>query len=147
METLLIRFRRVWLIAAHLVLAAAANQLAFLLRFEGDVPPAMAAMQVQCLPWLLAIRGLLFAPFGLYRGLWRYAGIWDLRNILVSVALGTAAFYVGTRHIAGLEYPRSILVIDALVSAALICGLRLVVRLHRGSTRAIAKRDKPAPAA
>ena len=139
--------RRASVVAAHLVLVVVANQCAFLLRFDGDVPAAMVAIQLQALPWLVAVRGLLFAPFGLYRGMWRYAGIWDLRNILASVSLSSVVFYVGVRSAGYTAYPRSVIVIDALLVAALVCGLRLVMRLHRGGALGVpgTRRDVAKP--
>jgi FlaA1/EpsC-like NDP-sugar epimerase len=134
MERMSHRGRRAWVVLLHLLLVAVANHLAFLLRFDGAVPPADFALQMQMLPWLVAIRGILFLPFGVYQGLWRYVGIWDLRNIIASVAVSSVTFYLVTWFWLGLGYPRSIIVIDALLLACLCGGLRLATRTLRGGS-------------
>jgi FlaA1/EpsC-like NDP-sugar epimerase len=141
------KLRRVGVILAHVALAAVANQAAFTLRFDGAAPPAAQAAGWQMLPWLLAIRGALFAPFGLYQGLWRYAGIWDLRNIVLSVGASSVVFYMAVRLVAGLpDYPRSVVVIDALLVTFLVGGMRLAVRLFGGRGLPLRQRAAHEPA-
>jgi FlaA1/EpsC-like NDP-sugar epimerase len=90
------------------------------------------AVQLALLPWLVVIRGLAFFVFGVYQGVWRYAGMWDLRNILASIAVSSLVFTAVMQVVAaGAVYPRSILVIDALLLICLCGGLRLVVRAWR----------------
>jgi FlaA1/EpsC-like NDP-sugar epimerase len=142
MQNLVLKLRKAWFIAAHVILVAIANWIAFALRFDGETPPSSAHAQSEMLPWLIVARAVLFAPFGLYQGLWRYSGIFDLRNLFASVALSSVVFYLGTRFVAGLvTYPRSVYIIDALVVVFLIGGLRLSVRLYR-SRLLLAKREK-----
>ena len=102
MDPLARRFRRLCVVVTHLLLVAIANRLAFELRFDSDVPEWASSVQIQMLPWLLAIRGLLFVPFSVYQGLWRYVGIWDLRNILASVAVSSVVFYLVVKFWFGL---------------------------------------------
>jgi len=79
------------------------------------------------------IRCATFIPFRLYQGLWRYTGIWDLRNIIVAVTMSTLLFfflvYWGFRSA---EYPRSILIIDSLLLICFMGGVRLARRLYHG---------------
>jgi FlaA1/EpsC-like NDP-sugar epimerase len=123
----------------HLLLVAVANWLAFQLRFDGEVPQYAYVAQLQMLPWLLVIRGLTFMPFKVYQGLWRYVGVWDIRNIVASVAVSSVGFYVVLRFWAGLSdvYPRSVIVLDALLLVFLCGGLRLATRtwLELGALR------------
>src|SRR6266545_572388 len=97
MDKLSQRFRRGCIVLVHLLLIAVANTLAINLRFDGNVPDWAWSAQITTLPWLLAIRGLVFVPFRVYRGLWRYVGIWDLRNILAGVTVSSVLFYLTTR--------------------------------------------------
>jgi FlaA1/EpsC-like NDP-sugar epimerase len=133
----IVRSRRYLSVGAHLVLVAFANRLAFMLRFDGAEPAWAINTFAQTLPWLLAIRGLAFLPFGVYQGLWKYASIFDLGAILGSVAVSTAAFAAVIYSPLGPDsYPRSILVIDALLLVLMLGGLRLGRRLYsqmRGS--------------
>lgn len=131
----LLKFRRPLVVAVHLVLVAASNYLAFWLRFDGDVPPSQNGLYLEALPWLLAVRGLTFIPCRLYGGLWRYTGIWDLRNIIVGVGASTVLFYLLIHGLFGtIAYPRGVFIIDALLLILLMGGARLTRRFYREFT-------------
>ena len=140
MDHLIRRFRRTCVVLTHLLLVVVANEAAFLLRFDGAVPEWARGGQWEMLPLLLAIRGALFIPFGVYQSLWRYAGIWDVRSIIASVGLSSIVFFAVTRYVIGLAaYPRSVFIIDALLLVCLCSGLRLVTRLWRGRDRLVTR--------
>lgn len=121
--------RRSGIVTVNLALMAIANYLALSLRFDGSIPAPEMAMWGQLLPWLLAIRALVFARFRLHGGLWRYTGIWDLKNILVAVGVSTVCFYALVRWVFGVvAYPRSVFIIDAILLVFLVGGLRLFMR-------------------
>ena len=129
---LFLKFRRFFIIAFHVVIIGCANYAAFWLRFEGNIPAEEARYAWRMLPWLLLIRLTIFIPFGLYQGFWRYAGIWDLRNIFVAVLTSTFTFYALVHWGFGHEfYPRSIFIIDALVLTFLMGGARLIRRFYQ----------------
>jgi FlaA1/EpsC-like NDP-sugar epimerase len=120
-------------VVVQLALVAAANELAFLLRFDGDVPLWAAEVQLRMLPWLIVIRGLTFIPFGVYRGVWRYASIWEMRNIAAAILASSVVFLACVTLLLGVgTYPRSVFILDALLAGFLIAGVRLAARLHRG---------------
>jgi FlaA1/EpsC-like NDP-sugar epimerase len=116
--------RVLFVAAAYMGLAAAAHYLAFLLRFEGRVPAPELAMCIATLPWFVAITAVLFVPFGLYRSVWRFTGIWDLCELGAAVATSTLVFFLWVSlglRVAG--YPRSVFVQTGLLSIALIGGV------------------------
>jgi FlaA1/EpsC-like NDP-sugar epimerase len=127
----------------QLGLVAASNAAAFLLRFDGEQPPFAAAAFWQMLPSLVAIRAVTFVPFRLYEGLWRYAGIYDLRAIIAAVGTSSIVFVALTMTPIGPPvYPRSIFIIDAVLLTVLLGGVRLSRRLfaelsHGGPARRV----------
>jgi FlaA1/EpsC-like NDP-sugar epimerase len=130
------RYRGVLIWLFHLGLAAAANYVAFGVRFDGSVPPAYAALWTNTLPALLAARGVTFVVFGLYEGLWRYTSVRDLRNILLSVLSSSLLFGLVVNAVLPVgEYPRSILIIDGLLLTCFAGGVRFLSRMHRDLVR------------
>src|SRR5688572_29570998 len=133
-RNLAVRFRRSSAMAVQLTAVALTNLAAFALRFDGAPPDWAAAACAQMLPWLLVIRGLTFVPFRLYDGLWRYAGIYDLRAIVGAVLTSSLIFAAVTQSSFGpAVYPRSVFIGDALL-LVLLGGLRLARRLYGESS-------------
>jgi len=112
----------------HDVAAAAVAWLAaFWLRFNLDVPELYVALALQTLVWVVPLSTALFLAFGLYRGIWRYASVPDLKRILaavgvVAVAVPTVLFMLQT------TVPRSVLIISPILLAGIMCGSRLAYR-------------------
>ncbi len=82
---------------------------------------------------VLLIKPLVYHFFSMYRQIWRYTSVKELKLIVASV---TAASVLVSLSMVGLftlgafnAFPRSVLVIDWLLSVLLVGGLRLVVRL------------------
>jgi FlaA1/EpsC-like NDP-sugar epimerase len=128
---LILRFRRGLAVAIQLTLVVAANSLAFVLRFDGDVPEWARIAFWQMLPWLVAIRAFTFFPFRLYEGLWRYTSLYDLKVLVGAVSASTAVFYaVASSPVGPPVYPRSIFIIDACLLVLMLGGVRLTRRLY-----------------
>jgi FlaA1/EpsC-like NDP-sugar epimerase len=127
---LALTYRRAFVVGLHLLLVIASNYFAFWLRFDGTIPADELVRLTQTLAWLVVIRGVIFIPFRLYSGLWRYTGITELCNILMAVVSSTTAFYL-VQHW-GLRltgYSRSVFLIDSIVLMALLSGIRLSKRI------------------
>lgn len=132
-EPAALRWRRPVVILLHLALAAASSYAAFWLRFDGDIPAPERALYFSTLPALLLIRAVVFHRFRLFEGLWRYTSLWDLRNIVLGVALSSGAFVLLVRLVGGVTaYPRSVMLIDPILLICLMCGVRLTRRMAHG---------------
>ena len=129
---LLLRYRRLGIVAAHVGLVPVAYWLAFALRFDLTVPGAYQTIFWATLPYLLVLRLATFAWFGLNRGWLRHTGMEDLVDLLKAVTLSSALF-VAALYVTGQvgEMPRSILVIDWAAAVLLFGGTRLAVRTLR----------------
>jgi FlaA1/EpsC-like NDP-sugar epimerase len=89
------------------------------------------------LPWLLVLRLLGFLVFGQFRGLWRYASLHDLRNIVAAVLSSTLVFFAVEQGIFGQpNYPRTVLLIDSLVLIFLLGTMRMGRRVYHEMRRA-----------
>lgn len=128
----LLKYRRPVIVVVHLALGAAANYLAFWLRFDGRIPSAEYALWLATLPTLLLIRGVTLHFLRLYEGLWRYTSITDLRNIVLAASISSAAFVMLLYGLLEVRtYPRSVCVIDWLLLICFMSGIRLVRRIYR----------------
>lgn len=80
-----------------LLVTAAGWWFAFWLRYNLEDSREFFPAYAYSVPWVLLIHGALFWRMGLYRGLWRYASLPDLRRILATVsiaAMATPAFFL-----------------------------------------------------
>ena len=100
-KEIVIKIRRPLIVGFHIVLIVLANYLAFWIRFDGVLTDDVMSLFTKMIPWLVVIRGLTFVPLQLYKGLWRYTGIWDLRNVIVGVIGSTVLFYILVHWIFG----------------------------------------------
>jgi FlaA1/EpsC-like NDP-sugar epimerase len=111
-----------------------AYHLAYLVRFEFDVPPAMAGVMWQTIPLLVIAKVLGFFATGQFRGWWRYVSIKDVWPIAAGTALGSALFAAGVWGLWGPSHvPRSIYLLDWLHTLALVLGARYLIRVGRES--------------
>lgn len=121
---------RTLLAVFHDLLAiACAWMLAYWLRFNFEVPPFFIEGMITTLPLVVLTQAVLAWAFGLYRGLWRFASLPDLRRI--ALACGSAALVLPLM-IYMLQWrdwvPRSVLVLFPLFLMLMMGGSRLVYR-------------------
>jgi FlaA1/EpsC-like NDP-sugar epimerase len=127
-----IQHRMVLVVGVQLGLIIAANLAAFLLRFEGAVPPGYRDLAFQGLPFVLLIYTAGLWVFGLFRGLWRYVGLHDLARILWASIASTIVFYGLVHGVLGWTvYPRSVIILTGMLAAGFLAGIRLAVRWMR----------------
>ena len=110
-------------------LFALAMVLAFLLRFEFDIPPEFFRQMLGLLPLAVVSKLVFFLFSGLYRGMWRYTGLSDLWRIGRAVFMAEVAlilYVVFSAHFQG--YPRSVFVLDPLLAFVFACGARVFIR-------------------
>ena len=115
-----------------LIAAAFAWWFAYLLRFNFDLPVSFQEEFWRTLIWVVPLQVLVFWGFGLYRGIWRYASVADLRRILFAVIAASALIplMLGLFRVQAIV-PRSVLVIDPLLLLLVMGGSRLLYRLWK----------------
>lgn len=114
----------------HDVVAAGLAWLAaFWLRFNFDLPPEFSAAMVTTVGGVMLLDAVCFLGFGLYRGMWRYASIHDLRLIVIAVGVAAMAFpaimiLVQPTYVV----PRSVYILHPLLLLFFMGGSRLAYR-------------------
>ncbi len=111
------------------IAVAAAWWVAYLCRFNFEIPPSSVIFLLQTMPWIVLIQGSLFLWLGLYRGLWRYASLPDLKRIVVAVAVGSVAVTL-TLWLFGLlgNVPGAVMMLAPLLLLLIMGGSRLIYR-------------------
>ncbi|MBW8458937.1 MAG: polysaccharide biosynthesis protein [Thiobacillus sp.] len=117
-------------IILHDILAAFFAWLgAYWLRFNLDVPAEFQAAALTTLVWVVPLQAVAFWRFGLYRGIWRFASLPDLKRIVL--AIGLAALLIPLVLIlfdVSAVVPRSVLILDPLLLVILMGGSRMAYR-------------------
>ncbi len=126
------RHRSVLIVAAHVIAFATIYPLAFLVRFDLDVPPMVWRSAMACLPLVVGIKMAAFMAFHSHRCWRRYATFADSITLAEAATLGSVALLFLSRFsLAGSAIPRSVILIDWAATFILIGGIRAGARLVR----------------
>ena len=143
------RARELWVFRAFavwahdLVAAVGAWFLAYGLRYNFEGMSEVVAGMLPLLAWSLPVQALVFWLAGLYRGLWRYASLPDLRRIVIAAVVASATVpIVGLMMRIDTVIPRSTLVIMPLAMILLMAGSRFGYRMLREYIDGRAVRDE-----
>lgn len=129
----IIKTPRSLLAALHdLVAVAFAWLFAYLLRFNLDLPQSFLNEAFQTLLWIVPLQWIVFWGMGLYRGIWRYASVNDLKRIVLAIIIAAGAIPLMFLMLR-LNYvvPRSVLIIYPLLLMLMMGGSRLLYRLWK----------------
>lgn len=126
------RHRSVLIVAAHVIAFATIYPLAFLVRFDLDVPPMVWRSAMACLPLVVGIKMAAFMAFHCHRCWRRYATFADSITLAQAATLGSVTLLFLSRFsLAGSAIPRSVILIDWAATFILIGGIRAGARLVR----------------
>ncbi|GAB4468439.1 MAG: nucleoside-diphosphate sugar epimerase/dehydratase [Burkholderiaceae bacterium] len=131
----------------HDVAAAALSlMLAYAIRLNFEGTWWVFESVWQLLPWLLPVQAAAFWASGLYRGLWRYASLRDIRQIALAAGLATVAIPVVTLLLRlDVVVPRSVLVIFPVLLGFFMAGSRLAYRMWREHRLTVVTREQGDP--
>jgi FlaA1/EpsC-like NDP-sugar epimerase len=125
--------RRAGIVLLHDTCATLVAWLAaYWLRFNLTLPQPYLDSALATLIWVVPLQTLIFVYFGLYRGLWRFASLPDLKRIIQAVgmaALATPVVIITFRVDA--VVPRTVMLLDPLLLLLIIGGSRLFYRAWR----------------
>lgn len=117
-------------IILHDVLAATFAWLgAYWLRLNLTISPEFLAAAFSTLTWVVPLQAVSFWRFGLYRGIWRFASLPDLKRIVMAVGLAALLIpLVLVLFRVSAVVPRSVLILDPLLLLLMMGGSRLAYR-------------------
>jgi len=103
--------------------------LAYWLRFNLTIPHEQLSVMWHSLAWVVPLQTIIFWRFGLYRGIWRYASLPDIKRILLAVSVATLAtilllFMLRLTD----QLPRSVFLLDPLLLVLIMGGSRVAYR-------------------
>lgn len=111
-----------------LAAVAAAWALAYLFRLNFEPHPWFMRAMASNLVWIIPAQGLLFLWLGMYRGLWRFASLPDLRRIVGAATLGAMTIALVVYLLQRPAVPRSALILYPVLLAVLMGGSRMLYR-------------------
>ena len=101
---------------------------AYWIRFNFDIPADFLASSWKALVWVMPLYAVIYLKFGLYRGIWRYASMGDLRRLLIAVGLGAVATAGIVYMIQAPVVPRSVLLLHPILLMLAMGGNRFLYR-------------------
>lgn len=120
--------------------------MAFELRFNFQVPLEFKQYIWQTLPIIFIFHALSFCTFGLYKGVWRFASLPDLKRIVRAVTFATllTATFALLVH-PSIVVPRSVLIMNPMLLILAMGGSRFIYRAwkERRLFNSIALQGKP----
>jgi FlaA1/EpsC-like NDP-sugar epimerase len=127
--------RALFFLLGDSILLSLSFYLAFLLRFDGNIPAVYGHKLLQSLFFFLVLKIAVFTSLRLYQMSWSYVGFYELVSILkattASLFLLLGFVFVSWSHGAFQGFPRSVLLIDYAISLVFIVLFRSSKRFYR----------------
>lgn len=144
LRSLVVHRRRFVEVVVDFALISASFAASYAIRIQGEGTPWMRHVFHLALPALLVARYVAFMLFGLYRGIWRYAGARDAASIFTAVLVSeAAAFLFIWATVPWNGFPRGIFFIDLLLCSMLIGAARFWERaVARALSSLIGRREQ-----
>ena len=101
---------------------------AYWLRFNLSLPDEYLHSAWLMLPLLFVVHAPAYWLTGLYRGIWRYASVMDLRRIILAVALAAMGVAAAVFMLRIPDVPRSVLLLHPLLLILVMGGSRFAYR-------------------
>ena len=127
---------RILLLFVDITITVASLYIAFLIRFDNNVPESIKIVFFQELaPLIVFVRGFAFISFGFYTGLWKYSSIQDITKIVYAVSISSLVFLFilvamdRVRALTLTDIPLTVLIIDFLLVGIMLSSTRLLWRI------------------
>ncbi len=103
---------------------------AYLIRFDFALSTSLVRQAAGILPVFLLVKPSVFLLFQSYKGMFRYAGIDDMRRLVVATCFSSTLLFTGfliANRFQG--YSRGVFVLDFFLTLVLVGGFRIALRL------------------
>ena len=118
---------------------------AYWLRFNFDIPREFWIAGWKTLAGVMPLYGAVYLGLGLYRGIWRYSSMGDLRRLLAAVLIG-ACVVAGAVVASGFYgVPRSVLILHPILLLMVMGGDRFLYRAWKDGHLAFLRQDAKKP--
>ena len=134
--------KRVWLLgAAHLLAFALSYGIALTLRFDFSADAKTMSLFWVSLPWVVAIKTVVFFFSGHYDGWWSYVTFSDLLALLRASLMSLLLIAAVDHFAVDYQIPRGLLIIDCMITILLLGSLRASWRMFSEQFRPMLKPD------
>jgi UDP-GlcNAc:undecaprenyl-phosphate GlcNAc-1-phosphate transferase len=116
-------------VVADVLLVSAAFICAYQLRFETGVNPRQAEFITEVLPFVVLVKIPIFYVMGLYRGVWRYAGMPELVRVVKATLLASIGVVLTLSVLYGADsISKGVIVIDWMIVTIAVVAVRFSFR-------------------
>ena len=136
MQRLPLNKTRILLFSVDITITIASFYIAFLIRFDNNVPESLKILFFQQLvPLIIFVRGFAFISFGFYTGLWKYSSIQDITKIVFAVSTSSLVFLFilvvmdRAKVLSLTTTPLSVIIIDFLLVGVMLSSTRVFWRI------------------
>ena len=125
-----VNIRRVGQVGVDVGLIALAYYLSFVLRFDQGIPHRYQDLLENTIVFVVVMKIVVFALFGLYSKLWRFVDQKDVEAIVKAVVVATVVLIAALflLSLARADPPRGVIALDFLLTLAFITGSRFLWR-------------------
>ncbi len=131
------------LLAVDLLLVLLAWATAFWLRFNLDVPDEYSSLALVSAPLCVLAYGIGLTAARVYRQVWSYTGLPELRQLAFGIVLGGLLCTALVLMLRLPDFPRSVLLLHPLISLVLLGAARAISRIRAERSLVVAGRGKP----
>lgn len=126
--------RIMFFVLSDIVLSLLTLYIAYLLRFNFDIPPSFLDPFPFVALVLISAKLIMIAFFKNYTIIWRYYGLEEAKNLMYAhiIVYSAIALIHAYMPLLFFPFPRSVIIIDLLLSLIFLGGIRLLRRLILG---------------
>ena len=103
---------------------------AYLIRFDFNLSSPLLRQANAILPVFIPVKSSVFFLFRAYKGMFRYAGIDDMRRLFLATCFSSTLLFTGFLIVNRFQgYSRGVFVLDFFLTLVLVGGFRIALRL------------------